>query len=260
MKLIKILGASLTLLASLAYADPSIESVRKALPEIENIYSVKPTPIKGVFEVLGDANVVYVSEDLKYVISGHILDVASKKSLTAPVLAEIQQKDANRKMIELEKMQVVIQKELVDNQKNFIKEVKGTGAQTLYMVTDIRCGFCKQMEKTLDALNNVTIYRIPVAFLGPDSKTLGDAAWCSNNNLTAWKESASNAAKTTTTKTCNSPLESNNNLTKSWKVNGTPTLFKASGERWAQGYLTVEQTNLFLNQGANAVLKNKMSK
>lgn len=251
-------AAAVALMAASAFAKPlSIDDVKKALPEMPGIESVTPTPITGVYEVVGESNVLYVTEDLKYIFSGHILDVKKKTSLTEPVVKKMQARDIDRQARQAESMKETIKTTLVANQKNFLKEVKGNGKDVLYMVTDIRCGFCNAMEKNLEQMTDITIYRIPVAVLGAESLRLGNAAWCAKDRLQAWKDIGAKKAAVTKEAECITPLRDNTELTDSWKVRGTPTFFRADGQRWAQGLLSPQLTKLFIDKGTYETLQAK---
>jgi len=253
--------ASILALAAAASAcskpSPSLEEVRTALPELTNIESVTPTPIKGVYQVLSQSNVVYISGDLQYVISGHILNVVTKESLTDPVVRKLQERDALREAQAIDEIQKNLPDLLIQNQKNFIKEVRGDGREVLYMVTDIRCGFCREMEKTLEKLTNVTIYRIPVAFLGSDSVRLAGHAWCNKDPVQSWKDITEGKNIPAGDVACEAPTVKNTELMNSWRVTGTPTLFRADGQRWARGLLNVEDTKYFMANGTQALLTKK---
>lgn len=243
--------AALTVMAASALAKtPTIDDVKKALPDLPGVESVTATPIKGIYEVVGESNVLYVSEDLKYIFSGHLFDAEKKMSLTEPVVRKMQSRDIERQARLAESMKDTIKTALVANEGNFLKEVKGSGKDVLYMVTDIRCGFCNAMEKNLESMTDITIYRIPVAFLGPESVRLGNAALCAKDKLNAWKDLASKKVSVGKEVACQTPLQENTELMTTWGVKGTPTFFRADGQRWAQGLLSPALTKMFIEKGA----------
>lgn len=239
-----------TAMAACAFAKPpTLAEVKKALPEMPGIESVTSTPIKGIYEVIGEANVLYVSEDLSYIFSGHILDVKTKSSLTDPIVKKMQARDVERQAVAAGNMKDTIKAALVANQKNFLKEIKGTGKDVVYMVTDIRCGFCSAMEKNFEKMTDITIYRIPVAFLGAESVRLGNAAWCAKDRLAAWKDISEKKAMVNKEGDCLTPLKENSELMDTWKIRGTPTFFRADGQRWVQGLMTPELAKIFIDKG-----------
>ena len=233
---------------------PTLEDIKRVIPEFEGAKAVAPTPIAGLYQVQSDQQIMYITSDLKFAVSGRLMDIENKRDITEPLLREMAFKKFEADRVAAKLQEKDIAKELVKNQANFIKEVKGSGKDTLYMVTDARCGFCQRMEQNLDALNDITIYRIPVAYLGPDSLRLGNAAWCAKDRVQAWKDISKNAAVAQAGE-CVSPVEDNTKIAKSWKVQGTPTFFRANGERWAQGLISPEVATVFARKGEQAALE-----
>ncbi len=250
-----LLGASA---ASFAAA-PTAAAIGKALPNVGKIESVTASPIKGIYEVATDSTVVYVTEDLSYLFAGHLLDIKNKRSLTEPIISKMQDKQIESAFKELQALKGDIQKALPGLQKTAITETKGNGAQKIYVFTDAKCSFCRRFEETLDKMDNITIYRIPVAYLGPESARLASVALCSKDKQVAtWKEISGKGATMAGAKGCedgDKQVQANNELAKSWKVTGTPSMFRADGDRWARGYMDVENTKIFLEKGSSALLQ-----
>jgi thiol:disulfide interchange protein DsbC len=55
------------------------------------------------------------------------------------------------------------------NQANALKTVRGNGQRQLAIFSDPNCGYCKRLEKSLQQLDNVTIYTYLIPILSPDS-------------------------------------------------------------------------------------------
>lgn len=233
---------------------PTLEDIKRAIPEFEGAKSVSSTPVPGLYQVQSDQQIMYITSDLKFALSGRLMDIEKKVDLTEPLLREMAFKKFEADRVAAKLLEKDIARELVKNQPNFIKEVKGNGKDVLYMVTDARCGFCQRMEANLEPLNDITIYRIPVAYLGPDSLRLGDAAWCAKDRVQAWKDISKNAAVAQAGE-CVAPVEDNTKMVKTWKVQGTPTFFRANGERWAQGLISSEVVSVFARKGEQAALE-----
>lgn len=70
-----LLSAAFTLIAINAQADEKIirEQLTKSMPTMQ-INTVKPSPIKGIFEVTIGGSMVYVSDDGKYLLQGRLID------------------------------------------------------------------------------------------------------------------------------------------------------------------------------------------
>ena len=64
--------------------------------------------------------------------------------------------------------------------KSAIKIVKGDGKRQLAVFTDPNCPYCKQLEKELVNVTNVTIYTLLYPVLN-GSMELSKKIWCSDN-------------------------------------------------------------------------------
>jgi thiol:disulfide interchange protein DsbC len=62
------------------------ESMTKSMPAVK-IDSIKPSVVKGLYEVIVGANIFYVSDDGKYLLQGRLVDVAARKDLTEEKLS-----------------------------------------------------------------------------------------------------------------------------------------------------------------------------
>ena len=78
-----LLSATFALLAVNAQADEKTirEQLTKSMPTMQ-LDTVKPSPIKGVFEVTIGGSMVYVSDDGKYLLQGRLIDTQTKTDLT----------------------------------------------------------------------------------------------------------------------------------------------------------------------------------
>lgn len=129
-----------------------------------------------------------------------------------------------------------------------IKEVRGDGSRVFAVFTEPACGYCRKYEKSLDQLNNVTIYR----FLMPlDSSNMSRSIdiWCASDNNknrlqklhVAMRESASFFKNTK----CKNPIEQNIRFARQYDIYMTPTTIGADG-RLVQGYLPLENIERWL--------------
>ncbi|MBB5470938.1 hypothetical protein OKW30_001908 [Paraburkholderia sp. Clong3] len=50
-----------------------------------------------------------------------------------------------------------------------LKQVKGNGARKIAVFADPDCGYCKQLETTLEDVGNITVYTFLFPVLTPDS-------------------------------------------------------------------------------------------
>lgn len=177
------------------------------------IESVKKTPYLGLYEVVVGDEVFYTDDKADYFFFGHVIDTKTRTSMTNERIQEI--KAARRVPIDSLPLQ------------SAIKVVKGDGKRRVAIFTDPNCPYCKQLEKELINVTNVTIYTLLYPVL-KGSMELSKKIWCSDNQIKAWDDfMLKNVAPSS--KDCETPLDA---LVKSGhenKVSGTPTLIFADG-------------------------------
>ncbi len=118
-------------------AQPYEDAFKKAYPQI-TFDSMKPTNIKGVYEVVKGGEIIYFLEEPGLLFIGEIVDKTGK-SLTEERKAEI----------------------LIANTKNLPldKAVKiGSGKQTIIEFTDPDCPYCRRAAAFLESQKDVTRY------------------------------------------------------------------------------------------------------
>ena len=59
--------------------EAAVAAVRSMVPDIQ-IDSVRPAPFPGFVEMLLGAQLIYVSDDGKYLIDGQLIDIATRKN------------------------------------------------------------------------------------------------------------------------------------------------------------------------------------
>ena len=177
------------------------------------IESVKKTPYLGLYEVVVGDEVFYTDAKADYFFFGHVIDTKTRTSMTNERIQEI--KAVRRVPIDSLPLQ------------SAIKVVKGDGKRRVAIFTDPNCPYCKQLEKELLNVTNVTIYTLLYPVL-KGSMELSKKIWCSDNKIKAWDDfMLKNVAPSS--KDCETPLDA---LVKSGhenKVSGTPTLIFADG-------------------------------
>ena len=86
--------AATAMVASTAVAaqDKSDEVIRAALKSLNadiKVEEIRPAPIAGLFEVTVPGQVVYITEDGKFLVQGMILDIPQKLDLTEQRRSEL---------------------------------------------------------------------------------------------------------------------------------------------------------------------------
>ena len=234
--MLRMLAAAVVAVAALAAAtaQASEAAIRKMVqsrfPDLQ-VESVSKTPFGGVYEVVLGGRILYTDEKASYVFIGSLLDVRAggEKDLTRERTAQLNAQ-ALRKSTD-----------------NAIKRVRGSGKRVVYTFEDPNCGYCKELQKELQKLNDVTIYTFLWPILSPDSVEKSRAVWCSKDRAKAWDDLMSRGVAPAAAR-CEAPLEKNAELAQRFGVRGTPAIFLADGSSLG-GYVPADK----LDQALNAV-------
>lgn len=192
------------------------EAIKEAIqPHFEGakIESLKKTPYLGLYEVVVGGEVFYTDENVDYFFFGHVIDTKTRVSLTNERLEEI--KAARR--VSLDTLPL----------EHAIKVVRGNGERQLIIFTDPNCPYCKQLEKELLDITDVTIYNLLYPVLN-GSAELSKNIWCADNQIKAWEDFMLRGVAPKA-KDCETPLQALVQSGQQNKVTGTPTLIFADG-------------------------------
>lgn len=202
---------------------------RKALTAVverltgAKVESIAQSPVKGLSEVIVNGKVMYIDSTGKYLVDGHLVEIATRTSLTQrrAQAHEI----ANTPVLNIDKLDLA----------DAIKTVNGRvlPGRVLISFEDPRCGFCKKMHQTLSTVPDLVVYTFPLSFLGPQSREMNETIWCSADRGKAWGDAMQgNPLTPTAGAKCDlNALDRNTALAGTFRVTGTPTLFTADGTR-----------------------------
>jgi len=205
-------------------AETAAQAIRTLVPETP-IDSVNAAPLPGFQEVVINGQVLYVSNDGKYLMQGMLFDIANKVDLT-------EGRKAGIRRTAMESSPVAERIVFPAKEKKY----------TVSVFTDIDCGFCRQMHKQVAEYNNLGIeieyLMFPRAGVGSDSFRKAVAVWCDKNQqgaLTLAKDGGDPGNRS-----CTNPIEAQFNLGKKAGVTGTPSMIFEDGTL-APGYMPPDQ-------------------
>lgn len=212
--------------AQAAPAENSLAALQKKLTGMlqMRISELNPTPVKGIYEVIIDGDVLYSDETGNHIFAGQLFETATQKNLTAQTKDRLNRIDFSALPL-----------------KDAIKTVYGNGKREIAVFSDPNCAFCKRLEETLKDMKDVTIYTFLYPVIRPSSKQDSENVWCAKNPSQAWKNlmvAGKNPPKAP--ESCDtSAIERNIMLGTKLGVKGTPTVFVPDGSR-APGAVTLE--------------------
>ncbi len=231
MRLSHLVLSALMLIGMAAHANEAV--IRKAItgkfPGAQ-IASVTKTPYGGLYEVLIDGELVYSSADGKYLVMGNIIELATRRNLTA---------------VRMEKLNAVKWNTLPLDKA--IKEVRGDGSRKLVVFSDADCPFCKKLEPEIEKLSNVTVYTFlyPIEGLHPQAIPTSKQIWCEKDRLKAWKAYMLRGERPKASGECANPVDDVIALGNKLRVSGTPTLIFENGQR-VPGYVPADKLDQLL--------------
>lgn len=232
-----LVGVILTLAASplFAGADAKIKArLEKVLSPEYKIESIQETPIKGLFEVVVGADVIYVSGDGKYMIHGRLIDMTGHKDL----------KDLT------EPRRAAVRRQAVDKagEDRMVIFAPAKYDHTITVFTDIDCGYCRKLHREIADYGaegiRVRYLFFPRAGIDSGSFKKAVSVWCADDRRQAMTDAK--AGKQIETKRCKNPVEDHFELGKQLGISGTPAILLESGEL-VQGYVPAKRLAAMLN-------------
>lgn len=200
--------------AATAYGSEAV--IRKAMqgrfPDMP-VESVSKTPFNNLYEVVLGGRILYTDDKASFLFIGNLLDArgGADKDLTRERSAQLASQ---------------LLKKSTDNA---IKRVRGNGKRVLYTFEDPNCGYCRELQKEILKLTDVTIYTFLWPILSADSVEKAKAVWCSRDRAKAWDDLMSRGVAPQAGAKCDAPLDKNIELAQRFGARGTPAVFLADG-------------------------------
>ena len=177
--------------------------------------SVRPSPVKGLYEIIIGPNVYYISQDARFLMSTNIIDLQNRANLTRPV----KQKARNDAFARI-------------GEENMIIFSPEKPEFTITAFTDIDCVYCRKMHSEVKQYNELGIairyMFFPAAGMGSESYKKAVSVWCSKDRKKALTDAKAGVA--ITFKSCDNPISEHMQLVQKLELRGTPALLLPPGE------------------------------
>lgn len=207
-----------TAMTTVVADDKAIEALQDKLANLipgEAPDSVRESALKGMYEVTYGAQIIYLSEDGKYLLQGDLVDVETRKNLT----------------VEATRLGRAKLMESLSEDETIVFAPKGETKHTITVFTDIDCGYCRKLHNEMADYNKegikVQYLLYPRAGLNSPSYDKAVTAWCADDQhdtLTALKNQ-----KKVANKTCENPVKDHLDLGRQVGVTGTPAIVLSDG-------------------------------
>lgn len=189
------------------------ERIRALAPSAKSI-AVSETRMNGILQVQVEGDIVYATDDGRYLLQGRVIDMETREDLT-------------------ETAKAAVRKELLDGidpsqQIEFIPE---NTTYNLTVFTDIDCGYCRKLHSQMAEYNDQGIaihyMAFPRAGIGSESYDKFVSVWCADD-----QQAAMTAAKTGADpepRQCDNPVAEQYQLGIALGVTGTPAIMTQDG-------------------------------
>jgi thiol:disulfide interchange protein DsbC len=219
----------LLLLSAVSSAETiSKEKLEKVLPGNIRIDSLRFDQQLRLYEVFSQGQVFYLSEDLRFLIIGNVIDLKNLRNLTTDRIRDL------RKV------------EFASLPKEDAIKISG-GKRAIAVFTDPDCPYCKKLHGELKKLKDVAIY----AYLYPmsdEGRRRSIEIWCSQERAQAL-ETAFNGGRLKSAGCENHPVDRNLSLGKRLFISGTPTIITDRNEI-INGYVDSGRIQAVLEKGS----------
>lgn len=197
-------------------AGQEIRAALESLVPSAEVKSVEESPVKGVYEVTVGTQVVYMTQDGRYLIQGSLFDTETRTDLTSQAMA---------------KLRKAVLAEVDPGEQITFAPPEDKIAHEVFVFTDIDCGYCRRLHSQIEEYNE---YGIAVHYLffpraGPDSHSFEKSisVWCADDSRTALTEAKQGAEPEP--RTCENPVASQFQLGQDVGVQGTPAIIAEDG-------------------------------
>lgn len=196
-------------------------SLRAAFPDAD-IARITMSQIPGLYEVMLDADVIYVTADGRYVLHGDLLDLHERRNLS----------EDQRAVTRVDLLSKVPAGEMIEF-------APANPRYSVYVFTDTSCGYCRRLHQNIPEINRLGIAVRYLAY--PRSGTHGDvyenmvSVWCAADPRKALTDAK--LGKPVKDTRCANPVEKEFRLGQLIGVHGTPAIYREDG-RSLGGYLS----------------------
>lgn len=236
----KTLFVALALASTASFAAPDQAAIEMRIKDINptaKITSITVTPVPGINEVLADGQVVYLSDDGRYLFHGSLLDMDERVNLTdlagAAQRAELL--------------------DMVPDSEKIVFEPRGETRHTVRIFTDTSCGYCKKLHQEIQSYLDSGIRVEYLAFPrgGEQSPAFAEmeAIWCAKNPKVAYESAV--IGESLPSIPCANPVKSHYELGDRLGVQGTPAIYTTDGVQ-VGGYVPAPELLAQLDSKARA--------
>jgi thiol:disulfide interchange protein DsbC len=201
-----------------------------------SIESIHDAPLPGFQEVIVAGQVLYVSNEGRYVLQGSLFDAQEKRDLSQSGLSQLRK----RLLSEVPEEQRII-------------FAPANPKYTVSVFTDVECGYCRRLHDDIAEYNKrgIAIEYLAYPRMGPGSEDfrLMESVWCAADRRKALTDAK--AGRRVTSQPCANPVAAHYALGQRVGLTGTPMIVAEDGTQMP-GYMPPDQLLAALQRLAGA--------
>jgi thiol:disulfide interchange protein DsbC len=231
-------AGSLSPMAGLATQPPAGTPEARAIDAIRRINArlpidhVAPSPLPGLVEVVAGGQLVYVSNDGKYMLQAPLYDFAAKKDAGEAVLAGVRRELLKR----------------VPESDRIVFPAPNA-RHTVVVFTDVECGFCRKFHSQIAEYNKAGItveyLAFPRAGIGSPDYDKMVSVWCASDRRKALTDAKND--RPIAKRACANPVADEYRLGQRAGLEGTPMILAEDGSVLG-GYVSPKQLRVALDE------------
>lgn len=207
------------------------EAIRKVNPQVQ-VDEVADAPLAGFQEVIVGGQVVYVSNDGKYLLQGALYDVDAKKNLGEASMARVRRE---------------LLKSIPASDR--IVFAPADPKYSVVVFTDVECGYCRKLHGEIADYNKQGIAVEYVAFprmgLASEDFRKMESVWCAADRRKALTDAKND--RRVPAKSCKNPVAMHYSYGQRMGLTGTPMILTADGTQLG-GYVPPVQLRAALDK------------
>jgi thiol:disulfide interchange protein DsbC len=145
-------------------------TLTRRLPNLPHIDEIRKSEMAGLWELRLGSQIIYSDAQGSFVLEGELIDTARHANLTQARIDRLTAVDFARLPL-----------------KDAVVWKRGNGTRKLVVFADPNCGYCKKLERELNAVPDVSVFTFLVPILGGDSPERARDIWCSKDSGKAWR-------------------------------------------------------------------------
>lgn len=209
---------SALLIAPVLAAADDYEQVRERLSSLvsgETDISIAESPMSGILQVRLGSDIVYMTDDGRYLLQGRVLDLDTRQDITDQAKSRIRE-------------------ELIDgiDYDKLISYGPEDSEFQVIVFTDVDCGYCRRLHQQVEEYNDagirISYAAFPRAGVGSDTFRKMTSVWCSDDQRAAMD--LAKGGGTPEPVECAAPVAEQYQLGQSVGVTGTPALVTPGGD------------------------------